>query len=268
MRSFNLGTPGTRMFEALTTMRWVLALRPKRLRLLVVDFNGDPLRAPRENLDTARVIRYHTLRNTIVILRAIAASERDPTGKLLETGQHLRTAALRAGNIGRALGWVASAAGDRRPHVPPQNRGYLSLDEEFRRSSKGVRNGLRQRYLDLHTNLDRFLDLRRRVARRRTRHANINELEVSLFAVLQAEARENGVRVVFLIDSRFAPRHDLVHAFEIGAVDTLLRFDDPDRFPELYDPENRFDIHHLNERTAELYTRLVAHSILELEEPK
>jgi len=268
MRSFNLGTPGTRIFEALATIRWVLALRPQRLRLLVIDFNGDPLRTPRENFDTARVIRYHTLRNTIVILRGLVASGKERSVKLLETGLHLQTAAVRATNIGRGLSWVASAASDRQPHIPQQNRGFFSLDEELRRSSPALRAVLRKRYKDLHSNLGHYRSLRRRLPGRQKRPPKINELEISLFRTLQEEAREHGVRVVFLIDSRINTRHDLVHAFEIGAVDTLLRFDDPDRFPELYDPENRFDIHHLNEETTKLYTRFVAERILELEEAR
>ncbi len=270
MRSFNLGTPGTRMFEVLDTARWVLALRPKRLRLLVVDCSSDPMRVERENLQTARVIRYHGVRNTVIFLRAIAASRDSPAEKLVEAGRHLFPAALQIGNVGRGLGWVASATGERSPFVPARNQGYFSLDEQFRQPDRQRYEALElsKRYQDLHSDLEHYGELVRRLPGRQKRRPKLDELEIALFRTLQEEAGNEGVRVVFLIDPRVLPRHDLVAAFELGAVESLLRFDNPERFPALYEPSNRFDIHHLNERTAQIYTRLVAESLLELEESR
>jgi hypothetical protein len=48
---------------------------------------------------------------------------------------------------------------------------------------------------------------------------------------------------------------------EIRAGIMLLDYSDPERYPNLYAPENRRDPGHLNVRGAEIYTRLVARQI-------
>jgi hypothetical protein len=50
-------------------------------------------------------------------------------------------------------------------------------------------------------------------------------------------------------------------------VSTLLRFDHPHRYPQLYDPALRFDRHHLTREGARIYTTEVARRILEPDPP-
>ena len=71
------------------------------------------------------------------------------------------------------------------------------------------------------------------------------------------------MRVVFLLDAQPERKPNLVWAAENDVVSTLLRFDDPERYPELYDPALRFDRHHLSKEGARLYTAEVARRILE-----
>ena len=75
------------------------------------------------------------------------------------------------------------------------------------------------------------------------------------------------MRVVFLLDPGPLEKPNLVWAAENGVVSTLLRFDDPGRLPELYDPALRFDRHHVSKAGAAIYTREIARRILASGEP-
>jgi hypothetical protein len=44
----------------------------------------------------------------------------------------------------------------------------------------------------------------------------------------------------------------------------VVAFDDPDRFPELYDPANRYDRQHLNLAGARLLSRRLAEAVADL----
>ena len=54
---------------------------------------------------------------------------------------------------------------------------------------------------------------------------------------------------------------NLIAAQEKGLVDWVLRFDDPERYPEFFEMTGRFDRHHLNEEMAARMTRLVAEAV-------
>ena len=268
MRSFNVGVPGMRTLEALTTMRWLFDRHPGRLRWLVVDADAEglPLFIGDDNLLSERVVRWHGLRNLPVILAAVAATDEPGSRRILTAAGHLQATAFRIGRVGRGLGWIDALVGRTPPEVPIENRGYLSLEEELRSASTPARRAaVEDRWNQLHDRPQNYRRIMARLARSSPNGELTDALDLELLGALQSEADNHGIEVLFVIDARPNRRPTLVYAFESGVVERLLRFDDPDAFPELYDPDNRFDIHHLDRASARDYTRRIAAHLLELE---
>ncbi len=74
----------------------------------------------------------------------------------------------------------------------------------------------------------------------------------------KALAARHGGELVLIASPFFRPE---IFMPEIRAGIMLLDYSDPERYPNLYAPENRRDPGHLNVRGAEIYTRLVARQI-------
>ena len=266
MHSFNVGVPGMRTLEALNTLRWVFDRHPDRLRWLVVDVEDRPLFIGDDNLLSERVMRWHRLRDLPVILAAVSATDEPGSQRILTATAHLQAAAFRAGRVGRGLRGMDALVDPTPSEVPAINRGYLSLEEELRIApTREARAEVEERWRQLHDRPQRYRRLLAQLARSSPDGELTDALELELLRSLQAEADDRGVEVLFVIDARVNRRPTLVHAFESGVIERLLRFDDPSAFPELYDPANRFDIHHLDRDHAREYTRRIAARLLEID---
>ena len=85
-----------------------------------------------------------------------------------------------------------------------------------------------------------------------------------MFRRIEESARRLGATVVFVIQPSFHRQNDLIKAAAGGEVKHLLRYDDPDRFPELYEFANRRDQNHPNTAGALLFTERLAADFLAL----
>jgi hypothetical protein len=89
---------------------------------------------------------------------------------------------------------------------------------------------------------------------------------VRVFQEIERQIEALGARPVFVAQAGLYLNGDLVAAAQSGALATLLRFDQPERFPDLYEVEARFDSNHLNALGAERFTRHLAAAYLGLGE--
>jgi hypothetical protein len=76
------------------------------------------------------------------------------------------------------------------------------------------------------------------------------------FASALARAKRRGCNVVCFIPPTARVGHLRVARPPPG--ETVLAFNDPQKFPQLYEPDFRRDSEHLNDRGAEVFTRLLA----------
>jgi hypothetical protein len=264
MRSFNLGAPDMRMPEVLYLARWLIDQSPRRLELLVVDAESDPLFIREQNLRSERIVRWHDPRNVAAILGEVRRSSGAPALALHRAGRHSAPFLLHLTQLGRGHGLLLGATGALQVEFPLEQRGFFAGDEELAITpSAAQRQELELFSSRLHGDLDRW----RRDIERLSGLPRSGELtdpfEIELFTELERLAASAGVRTVFLLDARPEQTPNLVWAAENDVVSTLLRFDDPHRYPELYDPALRFDRHHLTREGARIYTTEVARRILE-----
>ena len=265
MRSFNLGVPDMRMLEVLFLARWLLDADPARLELLVVDAESDPLFIREENLTTERIVRWHDARNFAAILREVRRTSATPAVALYRAARHAEPFVHHVAHLGRAVDRLGALLAPPPPEAPPEQRGFFAGDEEMVQSpSAAQRRELELFHGRLHDDLGRWRRDIERLSASRSAGALTDPFEIELFAELQGMAARRGVRVVFLLDARPEETPNLVWAAENGVVETLLRFDDPLRYAELYDPALRFDRHHVNRAGAGLYTAEVARRLVEM----
>jgi hypothetical protein len=268
MRSFNLGAPDMRMLEVLFLARRLLDNPPRRLDLVVIDAESDPLFIREENLRSERIVRWHDARNGAAILREVRRTSAAPAEALHRAGRHAPPLALHVTQLGRGHGLLARLTGSNAFEFPLDQRGFFAGDEEMVISpSPAQRAELELFSRRLHDDLDRWHRDIARLAQSPRSGALTDPFEIELFAELERLAERAGVRAVFLIDARPEETPNLVWAAENGVVSTLLRFDDPRRYPQLYDPALRFDRHHVSKAGARIYSAEVARRIFETRPP-
>jgi hypothetical protein len=90
--------------------------------------------------------------------------------------------------------------------------------------------------------------------------------EADVFAALGERAKGAGLEVAFMINCDVVnPTRNRVdrgprmrELARRGVVDTVVDLGRPDRYPDLFRPEHRFDWMHLDEAGADVYTRRLA----------
>jgi len=174
-----------------------------------------------------------------------------------EVGDHIEAFLFRRAGIGAAHDLVFAALG-RAPDpslaaagLGPGRDGWrpLNLDEAE------VRTG----------NHERFLENQPLYERRRNRLAqdppNTEPVPPEALEFLTRVARkieDLGAQPIFFVQPGMKRQHDLIGAARDGAIEHLLRYDLQEEHPELFDPAQRWDSFHLNERGAELQSEMLA----------
>lgn len=258
-RAFNLGVSAMRPPESFQMLDRALALRPARLRVAVLELvNVYPRLEPRER-DTRRATAWHRPREAAWILLATLLHP-DWANKSRWFYDHALASARAFFHVGDAHDRLFDAAGPPRAvgseglgmdgdgYAPttaaakaedPEHRRFLADLPAYGRAVAAMTDPPPPAERDPVNLLLRW-DLPRRVAQLRARG-----IETVLFIPPVAE-RQDGLRAL-------AARCP-------GA--TLLAFNDPARYPELYRPEIRVDAGHLDADGAEILTRLLARRLL------
>jgi len=258
IRSFNFGVQGMNAFEGRQLLERVLALHPERLRWVVIEFLH--IRASEvigRNPWTDRVVGWHDLRRTAEVIESLRRARLDASERFQQILLHLRHLAWNLSNIGqgpRTARALLGLDGDERAEAYQrisENLGFRPLG--IYRSAQGP---------EARRTLER--DWARKMARfERTRHSNT---PTSIFdpapmrrQIAQLEAR--GIEPIYVISpvGRGTPLADRLIAQ--GIVPKPLIYNRPERYPALYDVENRFDVTHLNAQGARIWSPILAEGI-------
>jgi hypothetical protein len=259
LRAFNLGAAGARTFEQDWILRRVLALEPARLRWIFLEGGpvglgllhphayGDVARPPQ-----ARDVQWHDLAGTHAFLRALEAVPLAPLRKLGLALQHLGLAARRLANVGRGPELVRALA------APRERRAAL-----HRLAEAGQRDEGFQPHPEAMQEWSRIGRARiAALARANGRPVVLADLDAGLARAQVAAAAARGVELVHVTPPSGEDSAELLALHAAGSVPALLHFNDPVRFPELYEPGARHDLGHLSARGAERFTRLLAEAFL------
>jgi hypothetical protein len=231
-RTFNFGLPGGSAGEALYVAERVLARRPAKLRYLIIDGGLVGFPEP-SNLRTRRNLEWHGPSRAAASFVAALRARRP-----LEALEEARAGLYRAFSVGVSSDWIQSEPTERRVG----DDGFVALDW-------GPTEGTRHR--DFLLRLDAYRANVEKMSHD-DRRPEDETYSAAMLAEVVALSRRRGVQPIVL-------RPPTVTTPVLSTLDApVVRFDDPRRYPELYDPAVRYDQNHLNEQGARAFTRLLA----------
>ena len=255
--SFNFGVPGALAVDTQHLLARVVELAPPGIDYVFVDPERLSIAVDTRNNLARSVIDWHEPRITALITRYVLNEPLSRAEQLALLDEHWRCCLYNVTNVGRGLRWVDGALGVApsgekiAEQLGPLGDGYApQLTEGEEVGARGGRIGAKL--------LPKYLE-----ALEHARHEQLSEgppdpFALELFALISERVEALGAVPVFVIQPALDLQHDLIKAAQRGDVKHLLRFDGPDRYPELYAPENRFNNEHLNDDGARLFTELLA----------
>ena len=261
-RSYNLGIDGMRPPEDTYLLERALAAHRTPLRFVVMECNALKMEIPDDNADTLRAVYWHDLPRMGVLWRLCFApdysGERRSAGKrfssawgnLRHYSDHARLWLWRNAHVGAgnerllaSIGIIPSA-----PtfiEVGPRKDGYRPPTTAERMSGKTLAD-YERRLAEILAHPAHGINYSDAESQR--------ELLRKRDIVLATGARPIFIAPPLLESFVFTP------AAECGV--TFLNFAAPARYPALYALENRRDSGHTNSAGSDIYTRLLADSLL------
>jgi hypothetical protein len=258
--SFNFGVSAMNAHETDAFMQRVLANPPARLRFVVVELGLWTSGIYPGNYFSKRALAWHSWPETLAALHTTWHVGGGFDRKLDRTRMHLLHLAGHYANLGDGSRWLQALSGLAPPPDPEEmaaatvEDGYMAVENGPGHMVLNPR-GVPVKVADpAPIYRERIAQLRRSPARR----CNETALEQQI-----AQIRALGARPVHLIPMTFTGNPTYDQMSQQGRLPLLLRFNDPDQYPELYDPQFHRDFEHLNRRGAELFSRLLAERLVE-----
>ena len=242
MRSFNFGLRGLWPAGSFFVLREILALHPRKLRWVFIDWMDID---PRIDADgaTRRMLYWHDARHTAMTLQHIAEMP-DPWGEKARLGGgHVWLWMRRVVHHGQAVEWFDGKLRKNNYGRSVRIPRWSERDGWGPGEARGIEG-------DALAGFSAQLDAMRNAGPRPPMGAAFE----NAVRAIAAEVRAAGALPILIaspaadVRQRFAPP---------DGIDAWI-FNDPERFPELFEPSLRFDNYHLNPRGAERFTRLVA----------
>lgn len=285
-RSFNLGVQSSHVLELEYLTRHVLSAGRGALRRLLVEYQPLTPELDPANAFLARAVHWHDGAATALALECSGAA--GPVRLIADTDErsllglaedalpdwweldriHLQHFAKRALLVAR---WDDVAKGLLgRPHGQTaewrRTRGYLSLEEDEQRvGTRNPANTYRLRREAFRAGLADYAIEVEELAREATFFGDEEWLDARLeqrhelapYRRMAAAARAAGVEFILVVMPQNAcDRPAEERLAELGVP--VFCFNRPQDYPELYDPELRFDSGHANAEGARLFTRRLA----------
>ena len=243
-RSFNFGQDGMWPPESFYMLREILALRPANLRWVLIDLMG--IKAELEgNETTLRAVHWHDLYHTWLACRHAMEVDMEGQRSFGEKAElcwrHINLWAQRTTGLGQGheqLELVLKIRRKKNPAPVP--------DGGFERAGSGPLTGGMRAMFD------------RSVARLK-RNPPGKQIQPVLREALDkviAEVRTAGAEPVFVVAAGIYGAERFSDWPPAGVH--VVRFDDPNQYPDLYDPAERYDPHHLDVNGAQKFTRHLA----------
>ncbi len=260
-RSFNMGAEGMSDCEIDHVLRTVLELDGLQLDTVWIETPDWVWRsAVDENMDTNRSVNWHTPRQVARMLRRLVYLDEPWRDRVELAWMHLRNGWLRATSYGQGRRIVRSLLGHREPQPLTQEeidreRGFQAA-EEVDTTEARIR---RERFAE---NAEEGLPQRVRHLVKRNRI--VDDLSHYDFGALEAQldvVRAAGAEPRYFVPPAMHPTQWVAPLAEGGHLpNDPPVFNDPQRHPQLFTLETRWDSH-LNRRGAEVFSRIFANTM-------
>lgn len=242
VRSFNFGYDGMWPPESFYLLRQLLALQPARLKWVVIDLMDINTQLDERNNSTLRMAYWHDLAHTRIAFQDILASKFKPDQKFDLLLQHARLCFGQMLNLGRGADLLTGRLEEKKPRKKPYSwEGSAGFEAG---PELGMEGKAREGFV---TTVER---LKKGIA-----PMPVSAVFRDALRDLIADVRRAGAEPIFVIAPTINGRENFT---EIPSDATVFAFNDPAKYPELFNPDKHYDAWHLNEKGAVDFTALLA----------
>jgi hypothetical protein len=252
VKSFNFGYDAMWPPESFFMLRRILETKPARMKWVVIDALGIVANLEAENRDTQRTAYWHDWQHTRIAWEGVMDMPLPPIRKWRLLVGHGSLLAKQWTNQGGGAEWLNYRMGvEKRKKAsrwaPPKawadTEGYAAEPKVMLTGAALER--YEEKVQQLRAN---FPEVPARPAFRRALQDAVDEV------------RRTGMRPILVIPPSVDPRENFTGLPEGVPV---WRYNNPVRYPELYEARHRFDDAHLNHDGAVLFTDLLAKEFAE-----
>ena len=255
VNSYNFGIPAMRALDSTVLIEDVLSDPPKNLKWVFFETILDKGYEPIPNARTHRSMYWHTWENTGLAARYILTSEQAWTSKVVLLTSHLLPTLYRQINVGRLFTQVLPSEFSAKERAVAEvftgNEGFFPLTEEDAPKRQAFVNdqaGYEAQVNQLTTAMSKPISADVSLARNKR----------MLLARVTKAIRKAGAEPIFIEPPSLDKDRDFQIALQNGNIDSLLAYKDPARFPQLYQPSQRYDADHLTESASYEFSQLLA----------
>ena len=262
LNSYNFGIPAMRAINSTVLLKEVLSNPPKNLKWVFFESILDKGYEPIRNARTPRVMYWHDWESTQFAAQYVLSSDESLPNKAVLLYSHLLPCFYHYLNVGRLFSqWLPSNFSEEEKSVAAEftaTEGFYALSDET--------TAERQHFINAQQDyLDRVSVLAGRTAREPWQKAEgsesgayLSENKVMLLNQVVQAVRAAGAEPVFIDPPSLHLENDFQSAKQLGVIDRLLTYRNPNQYPQLYTSENRYDVDHLNQAGSEAFSQLIA----------
>lgn len=264
INSYNFGIPAMRALDSAALLEDVLANPPKNLKWVFFESILDKGYEPIPNARTTRVMYWHTWKNTRLAADYILSSDESLPSKAVLLTSHFLPFLYQQLNVGRLFNQVLPSEfspGEQQVAAEfTSTEGYYALSDE----SDPKRQAFLQNQQTYTAQVAALGTLQSQPAGNPYLSAN----KQNLLTRITQNIRAAGAEPIFVEPPSLHMINDFEFARQLGTIDTLLSYKDPNRFPQLYRVEQRYDADHLNDAGSREFTKLLAQDFSKVVAPE
>jgi len=253
MHSFNFGHDAMWPPESYYMLRKLLALHPRHLRWVFIDCTAVHTAVDERLVFTKRFAYWHDLRHTALVWRTIAAEPLPWSDRVRRWTAHGAPLLRNWTNTGAGAEFLGLQLGTIKRKKP--------LQEMSHRAWAAVEGY--EPEPDVAMTGDTLADFQAAVAdfRADLPPQPIGPVFRQALEEVIAEVRAAGAQPVLILTPTLKEKENFTGLPEGVPV---LRFQDPNEFPELFDPAHCYDNEHLNHAGVQIFTDLLASRFADL----
>ena len=259
VNSYNFGIPAMRAIDSAVLVEEVLANPPKNLKWVFFESILDKGYEPIPNARTSRVMYWHTWQNTRTAADYILTSDESLPKKAVLLTSHLLPFLYQQLNVGRLFNQVLpSEFSEEEQQVAAEftkTEGYYALSNES--------DPKRQAFLQTQSTYLAQVSALSALQSESDSEPYLSANKQNLLARVTQAIESVGATPIFVEPPSLHMENDFQAAQQLGTIDMLLSYKDPDRFPQLYTVDQRHDADHLNDAGSREFTRLLAEDFSE-----
>jgi hypothetical protein len=256
---FNFGTIGMDAYETDHLLEWVLSSQPARLKWVVLEPESwRPERPAKIAHLAARDVYWRNTRLTLTALQSIALTGAPLEVQLHSAVEQLSRYFMRTLNIGAARWWLEQSLDppqdkeDPRPEDVDRYQGWQPYDADH-----GKQFVATVAAWDKGGAASPFGERVTKIVALRPKPSVLAATNVDAVDWQSNAVRAAGARAIHVSGPSVREKPWIAVLHTAGHFDALIDYQDPRRYPELYNPHQRYDADHMNQAGAERLSRLL-----------